>query len=183
MSHQTGNSKSRPVRAILSKGPIFLSASIPDRPPYDRGANPVAIREAILALIAVVACKRLIVFGGHPAISPLVEHAARSLNALSHIVNYQSEWFRDKILAEAKAFPNLKWTPVGRDRVESLEIMRQEMVRSQPFAAAVLIGGMEGIIDEWRIFRENHPASPVFPFASTTGAAKQVWGLGEGPTD
>ena len=173
----------RPHSAAQLKEPIFLSASIPDRPPYNQNSDPIAIREAILALIAVAARERLIVFGGHPAISPLVEHAARSLHALDNIIIYQSEWFRNVIPPEAKAFPNLKWTPAARDRDESLEIMRREMIGSQPFCAAVFIGGMEGILDEYRIFRQVHANSLLLPLASTTGATHAVWESVEGPRD
>jgi hypothetical protein len=61
----------------MPKEPIFLSASIPDRDPYVRDSDPLAIREAVLALVAVTVRERRLVFGGHPAISPLVEHAAQ----------------------------------------------------------------------------------------------------------
>ena len=173
----------RPRSAAQLKEPIFLSASIPDRPPYKQNSDPIAIREAVLALIAVAARERLIVFGGHPAISPLVEHAARSLHALDNIVIYQSERFRNVIPPEAKAFPNLKWTRAGRDRAESLEIMRREMIGSQPFCAAVFIGGMEGILDECRIFKQLHRRALILPIASTAGASQELFGAGEGPPD
>jgi hypothetical protein len=92
----------------MPKEPIFLSASIPDRDPYVRDADPIAIREAVLALVAVTVRERHLVFGGHPAISPLVEHAASSLNAVDNVDIFQSEWFRAVIPPEARAFQNLK---------------------------------------------------------------------------
>ena len=63
----------------MLKEPIFLSASIPDRAPYTLDSDPIAIREAILALVAVAVRDRHLVFGGgqwqrahtvHPHIRP-----------------------------------------------------------------------------------------------------------------
>ncbi|MBV8557534.1 MAG: hypothetical protein JO116_18380, partial [Planctomycetaceae bacterium] len=67
--------------------------------------DPVAIREAIRALVAEIVRDRLLVFGGHPAISPLVEHAAQTLNAIDNVRIYQSEFFRDVLPPVAKKFP------------------------------------------------------------------------------
>jgi hypothetical protein len=167
----------------MPKEPIFLSASIPDRDPYVRDSDHLAIREAVLALVAVTVRERRLVFGGHPAISPLVEHAARSLNAVDNIDIFQSEWFRNVIPPEARAFQNLQWTPSGANRDDSLDIMRQQMIRSQPFYAAVFIGGMEGILVECRLFKQIHPNALVFPIASTKGASLMLWDSGEGPQE
>lgn len=163
--------------------PIFLSASIPDRLPYLENSDPLLIREAVLALVAVTVRQRELVFGGHPAISPLVEHAARTLGGLENVYIYQSRWFEDKIPEVAKKFKNLVWTRRGNSREESLRIMREEMISSRPFCAAVFIGGMEGILEECRIFKELHRGKPVFPIASTLGAAQQLLVAGEGPPD
>jgi hypothetical protein len=54
---------------------IFLSASIPNREPFVHYFDAIAIREAVLALVSLCVRKTDLVFGGHPAISPLVEHA------------------------------------------------------------------------------------------------------------
>ena len=172
---------SRSPRSL--KTPIFLSASVPNRPPYSHHSDAIAIREAILALVAVAARERLIVFGGHPAISPLVEHAARSLRALHNIVIYQSRLFQSEIPIEARAFQHFHWTKSTRNRASSLELMRFEMVRSQPFCAAVFIGGMEGVLNECRMFKELHPQALLLPIASTLGAAKEIFDAGEGPDD
>jgi hypothetical protein len=163
--------------------PIFLSASIPDRLPYLENSDPLLIREAVLALVAVTVRKRELVFGGHPAISPLVEHAARTLGGLENVFIYQSRWFEDIIPEVAKKFKNLVWTERGSSREESLRIMREEMIGSRPFCAAVFIGGMEGILEECSIFKALHPGKPVFPVASTLGAAQELLEAGEGPQD
>ena len=164
--------------------PIFLSASIPDREPYVHHSDPVLIREAILALVSVTVCDRELVFGGHPAISPLVDYASRSLGAEDNVFIYQSRWFEDVIPDVAKEFGNLIWTERGPDRQTSLYIMRREMICSKPFAAAVFIGGMEGVEEECDLFKENYGNSkPIFPIASTLGAAWNLFNRGEGPPD
>lgn len=61
----------RPVLA-----PVFLSASIPD-PARDKRyfgtGDTIAIRDAVIALVSVVLPRTKLVFGGHPAITPLVK--------------------------------------------------------------------------------------------------------------
>ncbi len=41
----------------------------------------------------------------------------------------------------------------------------------QRFAAAVVIGGMDGVFEEVRFFVHYHPSAVVLPFASTDAAA------------
>ena len=47
--------------------------------------------------------------------------------------------------------------------------MRKEMINSQPFAAGIFIGGMDGLKEEWDLFQQTHPHVPAFPVASTGG--------------
>ena len=155
----------------MNKGPIFLSASVPERELDRFVPDPVAIREAVRALVAETVRDRMLVFGGHPAISPLVEHAARDLQATDNVIIYQSMYFEKKIPDVAKKFRNLRWTPAdpaGQDA--SLTLMRTQMIHSTPFEAAVFIGGMDGLFEEWTIFTSRYPDAPAFPVASTEGA-------------
>jgi hypothetical protein len=170
------------------KKPIFLSASVPNRKPFVEDYDAIAIREAILSLVVVTVREREIVFGGHPAISPLVEHASRSLGAINNVHIYQSRFFEDFIPEVARAFPNLHWTEKagenGGTRDDSLEVMRREMIGSRDYGAAVFIGGMDGIFDELRLFKELHPGRAIIPVASTGGgAAKMLLNQIEGPQD
>jgi SLOG cluster3 family len=131
--------------------------------------------------------ERELVFGGHPAISPLVEHAARSLGALDRVHIYQSEFFKDKIPEVAREFANLHWTKAkgsGGDALPaSLTHMRLEMIGSRNFCAAVFIGGMEGLFEELELFKQRFPDAVTIPVASTGGAAKDILERGEGPQD
>jgi len=152
--------------------PVFLSSSVPIEEPFTKRLDPLAIREAIIALAVVTLRERELVFGGHPAISPLVEHAARSLGALNNVHIYQSLFYEDRIPEVARKFKNMHWTKKGSNEAESQYLMRKEMIGSWNFCAAVYIGGMDGIFEESKLFRERHADKPQFALGSTGGAAE-----------
>lgn len=160
------------------KAPIFLSASVPTREPFVFDFDPVAIREAILAVVVLVVRERELIFGGHPAISPLVEHAARSLDATRQVHIYQSRRFEEMLPEAARRFENLHWTDavIGteNDLASSLTKMRHEMISGWKFGGAVVIGGMEGIFEEVELFEQYHRGKRIIPLASTGGAAKSM---------
>jgi hypothetical protein len=158
---------------------IFLSAGIPDqaeRGPYLDVSDPIAIRDAVRAIAATALTLGYeLIFGGHPAISPLVWQVAQSLNKLAAVVIYQSREFEQLIPAEARRIPNFVWTERGRDREHSLQIMRERMLASPRFACGVFIGGMDGVEAEFDLFRRLHPGAPAIPVFTTGGAAKFLW--------
>lgn len=49
------------------------------------------------------------------------------------------------------------------------------MFSENKFAAGIFIGGMEGIKDEFELFRLFHPKALLLPIASTGAAAKIVY--------
>ena len=49
--------------------------------------------------------------------------------------------------------------------------MRRAMLTDQPIRAGVFIGGMEGVEDEYELFRQIHPNLPAYAIASTGAAA------------
>lgn len=153
---------------------VFLSASVPDRDKWSDTARPHDIREAIVALVTIVLPKYELVFGGHPAISPLVEHAARSLGAVDRVHIYQSKEFEKVIPEAAKKFENFHWTDKQADRPSSLTQMREEMLRSRKFLLAFFIGGMEGIFEEYSLFQTICPGKPSYPIGQTGGASKML---------
>ncbi|HMF36309.1 MAG TPA: hypothetical protein VKF17_06700, partial [Isosphaeraceae bacterium] len=71
----------------MNAAPIFLSASVPNRDLQTYVPDPVAIREAVRALVGITLAVpgRLLIFGGHPAISPMVWEDAESLGAVDRI--------------------------------------------------------------------------------------------------
>jgi hypothetical protein len=160
---------------------FFLSASVPDpqrNPKYFETADHVAIRDAVRALAMLVLPEHLLVWGGHPAITPMIRVIAESLATpiQDHVWLYQSEFFRSQAPADNQAFEHIIWTrSVDGDRQRSLEMMRLEMLTSQPFDAGIFIGGMEGVEEEFDLFRKHQPGAKAFPVASTGGAALHLF--------
>lgn len=162
---------------------MLLSASVPlptrDRQFFDT-ADVSAIREAVKALVEVVLPKGQITCGGHPAITPLLALFVKDAGLpATAITVFQSALFVRQAPKEIADFVNVRITPsVGSDRDASLTAMRMEMIRSRKFAAAVFIGGMEGLFEELAIFKSLHPGAPVLPIASTGAAAAVIHAQG-----
>lgn len=157
---------------------VFLSASIP-LPERDKifldTADTFAIKESVKALTLVILERRgHLVFGGHPAITPVIRlmfNGAR-LSTRDHITLYQSSLFRREFPPENDAFERIEVIEAeDGDREKSLLKMRRRMIGDYAFDCGVFIGGMEGVIQEFDMFREMHPHVPVYPIASTGAAA------------
>lgn len=159
---------------------IFLAASIPlqDRnPQYFQTADLVAIKESIVGLVGAVLPTKRLVFGGHPAITPLINELAGSYES-PKISVYQSEFFgsEQQPPSELTRFAEVIYVPaVEKNRERSLAKMREVMIRDNAFEAAVFIGGMEGVEEEYHLFREMHKEKPVYPIASTGAAALKLY--------
>jgi hypothetical protein len=96
--------------------------------------------------------RRLLVWGGHPAITPMVWVVAKQMQVDygAWVKLYQSRHFRDDFPLENAKFDNVVYTSnIRRDREKSLRAMRERMFIDNKFDAAVFIGGMTGIIDEF----------------------------------
>lgn len=162
---------------------IFLSASIPlpdrDRRFFDT-ADIIAIREAIKSLVEVVLPKGSITCGGHPAITPLLSLFVREAELKKDKVTiFQSELFAGKMPAELSDFLDVRIIPsVGENRNLSLTKMRTEMVKSQKFSAIVIIGGMDGIYEELKLFEMYNSNAKILPIASTGAAALEIYNGG-----
>ncbi|MGG5149210.1 SLOG domain-containing protein [Alcaligenes aquatilis] len=167
---------------------IFLSASVPlpeRNRVYFETADVFLIREAIRALIEVILPIGTITFGSHPAITPLVSlYLANSGYPRERITAFLSDFFPRSADRNTLNFADVRYTqPVRGERAASLTLMRQEMIRSRQFDAAVLVGGMEGIDEEVEIFRQYHPRALVLPVPSTGAAARIVYRSGNFPAD
>lgn len=163
---------------------IFLSASVP-MPTRDRRffetADVLAIRESIKALVEVVLPTGTLTCGGHPAITPLLALFVRDARLdRGRVTIFQSMFFEERFPPEILKFIDLRFTPkVQGNREESLKKMRGEMMSSREFAAAVFIGGMEGTLEEFEMFRQYHPVATVLPVASTGAAADIIFREGK----
>jgi hypothetical protein len=165
---------------------VFLSASVPlpsRDAKYFNTADVIAIRDAIRALTIVVVEQRIqLVFGGHPAITPMIRlqiaQTGRPVGEL--VVMFQSRYFERDFPKDNVAFEHVELVDaVPNDRQASLKHMREAML-AEPFKIGIFIGGMEGVEEEYTMFRNLQPSVAAFPIAST-GAAAAI--LFDGNTD
>lgn len=160
---------------------VFLSASVPiprsrDEKYYET-ADVTAIRDAVKALALYIAPRGRIVFGGHPAITPLVASIAsrRFGHKRQPLILYQSAYFDGQFPPENEQIEDVRVTAMGADLPESLSIMRSKMLTEERFDAAVFIGGMNGVVEEYEALRKLQPRVPCFPVASTGAAALDIF--------
>jgi SLOG-like protein len=158
---------------------IFLSASVPvvGRGNFYESADPFLIQTAVREFVSVALGRRLIVWGGHPAITPMVWAVCEDLGVsyASAVVLYQSKFFGDIFPEENKRFGNVVYVDaVEGSREQSLLRMRKDMLSRDDLEAAVFIGGMEGVLEEHALFQEFHPEANVLTVPSAGGAARQL---------
>ena len=162
----------------LAMSNIFLSASVPqpNRGDFYASASPFLIQFAVRELLTVCLGRRRIVWGGHPAITPMVWAVCEDLNVsyAKTVQLYQSRLFEKYFPPENANFDNVVVVDaVDNDKDKSLLKMRQEMLAGD-FVAGVFIGGMEGIFAEHDLFTQLHPKSTVLAVSSPGGAAGQL---------
>jgi len=163
-------------------GAIFLSASVPiaGRGNYYESADPFLIQSAVREFVTAALGRRLIVWGGHPAITPMVWAVCEDLGVsfAKAVVLYQSTFYDELFPEENKRFGNVQYVKaVSNDREASLLSLRRAMLSRDDLEAAVFmvfIGGMEGILVEYAIFSELHPKSKVVVVPAPGGAARQL---------
>lgn len=158
---------------------IFLSASVPvaGRGNFYETADPFLIQSAVREFVVAALGRRLIVWGGHPAITPMIWAVCEDLgvNYAKAVVLYQSTFFKDVFPKENKRFGNVTYVDaVENDREESLLRMRKAMLSRNDLATAVFIGGMEGVLAEHSLFAEYHPKAKVLTVPAAGGAARQL---------
>jgi len=186
---------------------VLLFASIPKLRPPDQlltpdeqhdnarfvaSAAPAALRECVAQLCRFVFAHDdlTLVFGAHPAISPMVLAAAQAApvrERRKRVVIFQSEHFRGRLPDDTLRLANwesgtLLWTPevqvAGppiRTKRVSLTRMRELMVTVPNLAFAIAAGGMEGVIEEALLWEAHHPDLPLFAIPSTGSAAEQLY--------
>ncbi len=158
---------------------IFLSASVPvvGRGDYFQTADPFLIQLAVREFVTLALGRRRIVWGGHPAITPMVWAVCNDLGVKysDAVLLYQSRYFEELFPEENRHFANVEYVDaVEGDREASLLALRRAMLSRPDLGAAVFIGGMEGIMVEYSLFRELHPSRTVLAVPSPGGAARQL---------
>lgn len=169
---------------------IFLSAGVPDPrrgPQYAKTADTVAIAAAVSALVHVTLGRRLLVWGGQPAITPMIWVVAEGLGIdyANWVRLYQSKHFADEYPEDNQRFQNVIYTDdVSHDREQSLRQMRERMFSDFNFTAAVFIGGMGGIVQEFDLLQQMQPQATLLPVISTGGAVHDIaQRMGSTPSD
>ena len=158
---------------------VFLSASVPvvGRGTYHETADPFLIQNAVREFVTVALGRRVIVWGGHPAITPMVWAVCDDLGVdfSLAVILYQSRFFEDIFPDENRRFANVNYIDaIPEDRDGSLRSMRRAMLSRDDLVAAVFIGGMEGVIDEHTLFTELHPNATILTIPATGGAALEL---------
>src|SRR5215475_2836912 len=91
---------------------VFLSASVPviGRGNYYETADPFLIQSAVREFVTVALGRRLIVWGGHPAITPMVWAVCEDLGVsyADAVVLYQSKYFKGLVPEENERFGNVE---------------------------------------------------------------------------
>lgn len=162
----------------------------------------IQIEEAVIGLARnIFQAGGRMVFGGHPSISPLVAMVATEFRLNKEIENinrnkeqerpitiFQSRAFEKVIPKEttglfALGYSNIVWTDAidgeefnpkiqGKPQCEkSLALMRRQMMKGN-IDALVCLGGMEGVEQEFDMFRELQTQKPIFLLGSTGGATR-----------
>ena len=184
---------------------LFLSASTPS-PERDAVFRriPDAQREIERAVVcvarAVFAAGGRLVFGGHPSIAPLVafvasEFASRSTPGTPPVTVHQLDVYQQRgeipdatVEMEQLGHARIIWHATdAHERARqwragevkyprSLDAMRKKMISDDSIAAMVAIGGMDGVLEEARLFAEDqkHPRRPIFVLATTGGASALI---------
>lgn len=166
---------------------VFLSASIPDprKAHFVDHADAIDVTAAVRSLVYTVLGRRHLVWGGHPAITPMVWSIAESMGVDygQWVTLYQSRYFEDQYPGDNERFQNVRYiesVPPSpelseRDRLKaSLRRMREAMFADNEFQAAVFIGGMGGVIEEFEMFGEACPDARRIPVLSTGGATGRL---------
>ena len=174
----------------LESRAVFLSASIPDPERWSGSFDAYEVTDAVVAFgRAVLGAGGVLVTAAHPTIAPLLLYIAAELpveSARDRVIVYQSDLFERVLPAPTLRFEEagvgeLRWTPAAEgDTPEpgswdnSLRTMRRQMLEEADPVAAVFIGGMEGIRDEFELFGEMYPDRPLYPVGRPGGEAADL---------
>lgn len=170
-------------------GSIFLSGSIPSEDRWDGEFHPLEITDAVVAFARACLTHRYrIVTAAHPTLAPLLLYVAAEFpaSAEAQVVIYQSHLFETVLPTATRRFEadgvgELVWTEAASDDEPlparwdaSLHEMRSRMLKETDPLAAVFIGGMEGIREEFSMFTDLYPGRPTFAVRRPGGEAAHL---------
>lgn len=162
---------------------VFLSASLSFEKDYDF----TKVHNVIVTLVEEVINRNgILVFGGHPTITPIIANMMNIYNATNkdfpNIYLYQSNYYpEEEQPKENKEFPVDKIKRIDAcdgDQEKSLEAMRKEMLSEHGnFTLGVFIGGRVkknpngaiscGVWNECEYFHKKHPNAICISFTDT----------------
>ncbi|CAL4858622.1 hypothetical protein [Microbacterium sp. MM2322] len=171
------------------KGSIFLSGSIPDAARWQGDFEPLEITDAVVAFARACLTREFrIVTAAHPTLAPLLMYVAAEFPSTdeARIVIYQSQLFETVLPTATRRFEadgvgELIWTeavagdePTPGHWEASLREMRSRMLTETNPLAAVFIGGMEGVREEFSRFSDLFPGRPKYAVRRPGGEAAQL---------
>ena len=175
--------------AMANGRTLFLSASIPDPQRWAGEFDALEITDAVVSLARtfLTAGWRLVT-AAHPTIAPLLLYVAAEMPGTKDggVVIYQSDLFDDVLPTATRRFEAdgvgpVIWTaaadgdaPVPGKWDASLEVMRRQMFSETDPAAAVFIGGMEGISHEFQLFSQMMDGRATYPIGRPGGEARAL---------
>lgn len=158
---------------------VFLSASLSSEKDYDF----TKVHNVVVTLVEeVINRSGILVFGGHPTITPIIANMMNIYNATNkvfpNIYLYQSKYFTEEEQPkENKEFPDDKIKRIDAcdgNKEESLKVMREKMLSEHGnFTLGVFIGGRVkedgtcGVWDECKMFHEKNPKAKCISFTNT----------------
>lgn len=184
-------SESMTGRPVLAGRSVFLSASIPTRERWDGEFNAREITDAVVAASrAVLTAGGVLVTAAHPTIAPLLLYVAGEFppraSGEASVITYQSSVF-ERVMPEATVrFRDLgigefRLTPaVLGDKAEfplrnrSLLVMREQMFAETKPIAAIFVGGMQGIREEYELLDSVSPTPIRYPVGRPGGEAARL---------
>lgn len=158
---------------------IFLSAGVPaaSDQPYGQTADPMLIYSAVRSLCRLVFGHKHLIWGGQPAITPMMWAACENLgvNYAQAVRLYQSRYFpQEQYPEENKRFANVTYIDAAADLPSSLLSMRKRMFTDHVYEAGIFIGGKNGIEDEYDLFVQYQPNAKAIVLAATGGGALSI---------
>lgn len=170
---------------------VFLSASIPDPSRWDGEFDPLEITDAVSALARAAFTSGIgLITAAHPTIAPLILYVAAEFPGTGIkrrlVTVYQSRLFVDVLPPATRRFEeegvgSVIWTEQAPgERPEpgrwnrSLQLMRTQMLRETSPTAAVFVGGMGGISEEFALYRGLYPDRPTYALGRPGGEARHL---------
>lgn len=143
-----------------------------------------AIADVVTALTSVIlSANGRIVFRGHPTITPLILLIASTKNKYGLVDVFQSEWFTNQITPETRrleelGYGKIHWIKQEQSLANSLTTLRKAMLKESNPLCAIFVGGMDGLYEEYKLFREEYPKRPCIPIKGPGGAASRLEPVG-----